>query len=162
MCSAALIGVACACASPARGANWDLSAGRSVTGPAAGQGIDAATVAFLTVGGTNDGGSASHFSPIATLGYIGSHHTSRGDLNRSVVLAGAGARYRFWRRMFVSEQVVATSTRTVALSSRFEFMTTLGIQVGPALLMARHVSNAHLVGGGPNHGETMLLVGLHL
>ncbi|MGH8112415.1 MAG: lipid A 3-O-deacylase, partial [Rhodanobacteraceae bacterium] len=77
-------------------------------------------------------------------------------------VVGAGARYRFFGPLFVSEQMVATSVRTSALSSRFEFMTTLGVRVGRFMLMGRHISNAHLIGGGPNHGETMLLVGVEL
>jgi len=102
----------------------------------------------------------ARFEPVATLGRVGSHHATQGGLNRAVVIAGGGVRYRFWRRLFLSEQIVATSARTSALSSRFEFMTTLGVRMGPVLLMGRHISNAHLIGGGPNHGETMLLFGV--
>ncbi|MER3547064.1 MAG: lipid A 3-O-deacylase, partial [Rhodanobacteraceae bacterium] len=74
---------------------------------------------------------------------------------------GAGGRYGRARGFFISEQIAATSARTSALSSRFEFMTTGGWQGDHLILMARHISNAHLIGGGPNHGETMLMVGVH-
>ncbi len=60
---------------------------------------------------------------------------------------------------FVSEQLAATSTRTGALSSRFEFMTGAGWEDGHFVAMLQHISNGHLVGGGKNRGETMLLAG---
>src|SRR6185437_6042581 len=52
------------------------------------------------------------------------------------------------------------STRTDALSSRFEFMTSAGWQNDRFVVMLRHISNAHLIGGGKNLGETMLLAGV--
>jgi hypothetical protein len=39
-------------------------------------------------------------------------------------------------------------------------MTSGGWQDGHFIVMLRHVSNAHLLGGGKNLGETMLLAGL--
>ncbi len=63
-------------------------------------------------------------------------------------------------RWFASEQLVATSTRTDALSSRIEFSTTVGWQRDHFIVMLRHISNGHIVGGGKNLGETMLLVGV--
>ncbi|TAN08624.1 MAG: hypothetical protein EPN38_01440 [Rhodanobacteraceae bacterium] len=147
---------------PVHATSFDLALGRSAAGPAAGSNIGDATVAFLTGAGLPHADGHARLVPIATLGWIGSHHTGQGRLDRSVWVAGAGLRYRFFRHLFVSEQITATSTRTSALSSRFEFMTTLGAQVGRLTLMARHMSNAHLIGGGPNHGETMLLIGIAL
>lgn len=162
VCGAAVLGLVFGYAMPARAAGFDLAAGRSAAGPAAGSGIGDATVAFLTVAPTIGDDDKVGFAPIGTLGWVGSHHTSQGHLDRSVFLAAGGLRYRFFRRFFVSEQIAVTSVRTSALSSRFEFMTTLGVQVGHVMLMARHISNAHLIGGGPNHGETMLLIGVKL
>lgn len=102
-----------------------------------------------------------HFEPIATLGWIGAHHTHRENLHNEVFLAGGGVRIvapnRHW---LVSEQLAATSTRTRTLSSRFEFMTSVGWQNGHFVMMLRHISNGHLVGGGRNLGETMLLAGI--
>jgi len=60
---------------------------------------------------------------------------------------------------FISEQPAATSTRTDALSSRFEFIASAGWQHGHFIVMLRHISNAHLF-GGKILGETMLLPGI--
>ena len=101
------------------------------------------------------------FEPIATLGWIGVHHTYRENLHHEVLLAGGGVRIvapnRHW---FASEQLAATSTRTDALSSRFEFMASAGWQDGRFVLQLRHVFNGRLIGGGKNLGETMLLAGM--
>lgn len=158
-CCAVLLGLAFGYGLPAHATTFDFDIGRSVAGRAAGD-ADAATVGFLTAIGLPGADARARLQPVGTLGWVGSHHVDRGDLDRSVVVGGAGARYRFLGPVFVSEQIVVTSTRTSALSSRFEFMTTLGVRLGRFLLMGRHISNAHLIGGGPNHGETMLLIGV--
>jgi len=41
-------------------------------------------------------------------------------------------------------------------------MTSLGWRDGRWMVMLRHVSNAHIIGGGRNLGETMLLAGVRL
>ncbi len=75
-------------------------------------------------------------------------------------VAGTGVRMmtanHHW---FLSEQLAVTSTRTDALSSRVEFMTSAGWQNGHFMVMLRHISNARLF-GGKNLGETMLLAGV--
>lgn len=90
--------------------------------------------------------------------HVAGDHTHRENLHHEVFLAGGGVRIvapnRHW---FASEQLAATSTRTGALSSRFEFMTSAGWQDGRFVLMLRHISNGRLIGGGKNLGETMLL-----
>ncbi|HEX7323823.1 MAG TPA: hypothetical protein VF292_00525 [Rhodanobacteraceae bacterium] len=159
-CCALVYCLTLACTLPAHATGIDLALGRSAPGPAAGRNIDDATVAFVAAFGWPGQDLSARFQPVATLGWVGSHHAAQGGLDEPVVVAGGGMRYRFWHRLFVSEQIVAASRRTSALSSRFEFVTTLGIHVGPVLLMGRHISNAHLIGGGPNHGETMLLIGV--
>ena len=82
-------------------------------------------------------------------------------MNNEVFLAAGGVRIitasHHW---FVSEQLAATSTRTDALSSRFEFMTSAGWQRGHFVVLLRHISNGHLLGGGKNLGGTMLLAGV--
>jgi hypothetical protein len=102
-----------------------------------------------------------HVEPIGTLGWIDSRNTRTDDLDHEVFVAGGGMRIlaanHHW---FVSEQLAATSTRTDALSSRLEFMTSGGWQGEHLVVMLRHVSNAHLLGGGKNLGETMLLGGV--
>ncbi|HEX7326149.1 MAG TPA: hypothetical protein VF292_12475 [Rhodanobacteraceae bacterium] len=74
-------------------------------------------------------------------------------------MGATGAQVGF-RDVFLSEQLTATSTETNALSSGSEFMTSLGLRLGPVVRVARHVSNGGLVGIGLNHGETMSLVGV--
>lgn len=160
-CCVLLLGMTVGYGLPAHATSFDLSAGRSVPGPAAGD-ADAATVAFLSAAGLPGAAVQGRLQPVGTLGWIGPHDVNRGGLNHGVAVAGAGARYRFFGPLFVSEQIVATSTRTSALSSRFEFMSTVGATIGRVTLMVRHISNAHWIGGGPNHGETMLLVGVEL
>lgn len=161
LCVVVSIGAAMAWARaiPAHATSFVAVAGRSVPGPAAGEGLTAATAAFFGVVDNKNNIGPLYWAPVGTVGWIGSHHTHRGHLNRSVFLGAAGARIGF-RDFFLSEQLAATSTRTSALSSRLEFMTTLGVQWGQLAVMARHVSNGGIVGGGSNHGETMLLIGI--
>jgi hypothetical protein len=152
-----LAAMACvlACA-PAWAAGFDLAAGPSVTAS------ERSTAAvFASVFGEPPAGGNARFAPIGTLGWIDSRNTSKDDLDHEVFVAGGGVRMLAAnRRWFASEQLVATGTRTGALSSRFEFMTTVGWQDGHFIVMLRHVSNAHLLGGGRNLGETMLLGGV--
>lgn len=151
--------VALAClltCAPALATGFDLVAGPSVTSSER----TTASV-FASAFGEPPGDDRAHIEPIGTLGWVDSRDTRRDDLNHEVFLAGGGVRLltanRHW---FVSEQLVATSARTDALSSRFEFMTSAGWESGRFVVMLRHVSNAHIIGGGKNLGETMLLAGL--
>jgi hypothetical protein len=137
-------------------AGFDLTAGPSVTSS------ERTTAAvFASVFGERPEDNRIHFEPIGTIGWVDSRNTRKDDLDHEVFLAGGGVRIlaanHHW---FVSEQLAATSTRTDALSSRFEFMTSAGWQDGHFIVMLRHISNAHLLGGGKNLGETMLLGGV--
>lgn len=137
-------------------ANFDLAAGPSATSS------ERTTAAvFASAFGTAPANGKIHFTPIGTLGWIDSRHTRKEDLDHEVGLAALGVRAdtpgRHW---FASEQIAYTSTRTNALSSRFEFMTSAGWQDGHFIVLLRHISNAHLLGGGRNLGETMLLAGV--
>jgi hypothetical protein len=140
----------------ANAAGFDVIAGPTVT-----SGQRTAPAAFASAFGQSPANGRWQFEPIGTVGWIGAHHTHRERLHRDVFLAGGGVRIltpgQHW---FVSEQVAATSQETDALSSRFEFMTSLGWQRGRFVVMARHVSNGHLIGHGKNMGETMLLAGV--
>lgn len=135
---------------------FDLAAGPTVTSSER-----SAAAVFASIFGEPPEDGRTRFEPIATLGWIGAHHTYRENLHHEIFLAGGGVRIvapnRHW---FASEQLAATSTRTDALSSRFEFMTSAGWQDGHFVVMLRHVSNGRLVGGGRNLGETMLLAGI--
>jgi hypothetical protein len=141
----------------ANATGFDLVAGPSATS----SGRTTAAV-FASAFGTAVDDGRVYVEPIGTLGWIDSRNSSsRHDLDHQVFLAGGGVRIltanRHW---FVSEQIVATSARTDALSSRFEFMTSVGWEHGHFIAQLRHSSNAHLLGGGENLGETMLLAGV--
>ena len=151
LCALACL-IACA---PTWAASLDLTAGPSITSSERTTGA-----IFASVFGERAKDGNNHFEPIGTLGWVDARNTHTDDLNHQVLLAGGGVRMvtanQHW---FLSEQLVATSTRTDALSSRFEFMTSAGWQDGHFIVMLRHVSNAHLF-GGKNLGETMLLAGV--
>lgn len=140
----------------AAGADYTFTAGPSVT--SAGHHTEA--VFFSAYGATTEDGHA-HFAPIVSAGWMAPHATHEDHLHHTVGLAAAGVRWQSpQRRWFASEQLAAVSQRTEALSSRFEFMTSVGWQHGYFVVMLRHISNAHVLGGGKNLGETMLLAGV--
>jgi hypothetical protein len=147
--------VLAATAAPA--AEFDLTGGASAT---AGLRWAPAAFADVTVASPDDG--HAHFQAVGSIGAIGSRSTGHDDLDHTVFLAAAGLRYGREDGLFIGEQIAATSTRTGALSSRFEFMTTLGWRDGRWMVMLRHISNAQILGGGPNLGETMLLAGVRI
>lgn len=143
-----------ACA-PACGAGFDVVAGASATSSQRFTGAAFASLFEEAPAGDR------RIGPIATLGWIDARHTQHDDLGHQVFLAAGGARLvTLDHRWFFSEQLAATSARTDALSSRFEFMTGAGWQSRRFIVMLRHVSNAHVLGGGKNLGETMLLTGV--
>ena len=140
---------------PAWAAGFDLAAGPSITSSER-----TTSAIFASVFGEGPDDNQAHIRPIGTLGWINARNTRTDDLNHQVFLGGGGVRFvtanQHW---FISEQLAATSTRTDALSSRFEFMTSAGWQRGHFIVILRHISNAHLF-GGKNLGETMLLAGV--
>jgi len=152
-----LVAAAClAICTPALATGFDLVAGPSVTSSERTTGA-----IFASVFGERPEDNRIHFEPIGTLGWVNSRNTRTDDLDHEVFLAAGGVRIvAANHRWFVSEQLAATSARTDALSSRFEFMTSAGWQNGHFIMMLRHVSNAHILGGGKNLGETMLLAGM--
>ncbi len=119
------------------------------------------TAIFASAFGESLAGNRIQFEPIGTIGWLDSRDTRKSNLNHQVWLAAGGVRVASpKRRWFVSEQIAATSARTDALSSPFEFMTSIGWQGGHFIVQLRHISNAHLLGGGKNVGETMILAGV--
>lgn len=81
-------------------------------------------------------------------------------------LLAAGARLRYgsqdnwYHHLFFSFQPALHTGRTRALSSAYEFVSTLGWQARRFSVQIRHISNGSL--HEPNCGETMLLVGVRL
>lgn len=139
-----------------RAQEFSLSAGPSVTSAHRETG---AIFAQLFGDAPEDG--RIHFEPIGSLGWFDARNTSREHMDHDVFIASGGVRIvaanHHW---FVGEQIGATSGRTDALSSRFEFMTSIGCQIDRFVIQLQHVSNGHLLGGGRNLGETMLLAGV--
>lgn len=108
------------------------------------------------------------WSPDVSLGWIDGRHVasdnSRYTNRDSVALVAAGARFHFgeagdwYQPLFFSEQLAATNHATHALSSHYQFVSTLGWQAKHFSVALRHVSNGGL--HRPNTGETMALVGV--
>lgn len=82
----------------------------------------------------------------------------------SVALVAAGARLRtsdesaWFHPLFFSFQLAGTNHATQALSSHYQFVSTLGLQFKHVSFGIRHISNGGL--HDPNSGETMALVGV--
>lgn len=115
------------------------------------------------------GNTGLAWSPDVSLGWINGRDPARYRLYRystrpDAWLGAAGVRLRFananawYSPLFFSFQPALHGGRTLALSSSYEFVSTLGWQEKHWSLQIRHVSNGdlHL----PNRGETMALLGL--
>jgi hypothetical protein len=109
------------------------------------------------------------WSPDVSLGWIDGRGLDRyrGDEFEAydpVALLAAGARFRYgtpdawYRPLFFSFQLAGINHTTQALSSHYQFVSTLGWQGKHLSFQLRHVSNGGL--NGPNRGETMALVGV--
>lgn len=115
------------------------------------------------------GSSAFTWAPDVTAGWIDGRDIAYFQHDRYTtrdhiwMLAG-GVRLRYnapdawYRRLFFSFQPTLHSGRTQALSSSYEFTSTLGWQSTHWLVAIRHSSNAFL--HMPNRGENMLLMGI--
>ncbi len=150
---------------PAHAAHLQLEVGPSY--------MDGWGTAAVFVEGVGDarhiGNSRWSWSPDLSLGWIegrnvaryrDSRYTTRDD----VWLLAAGVRFQHHdadgggRGWFVSWQPAATHGRTQALSSPYEFVTTMGWQGRQLSFQLRHISNAGL--HEPNRGETLALIGV--
>lgn len=109
------------------------------------------------------------WSPDVSAGWIDSRDVARyrGDAygtDHAVVLVAAGARFHYgdagawYRPLFFSFQLAGTSQTTQALSTHYQFVSTLGWQGEHLSFQIRHISNGSL--HKPNRGETMALVGV--
>ena len=115
------------------------------------------------------GDSLFSWSPDASIGWIDGRDISRYRQNAystqdSIWIASAGGRFSYgnatdwYRSLFFSFQPAIHSGRTQALSSAYEFISTLGWQGRRFSFQLRHISNGSL--HEPNRGETMALVGV--
>ncbi|MGC1550042.1 MAG: acyloxyacyl hydrolase [Rhodanobacter sp.] len=115
------------------------------------------------------GTSSLTWSPDISLGWIDGRSVERYRYSRyttedSAWLIATGVRIHYgnatdwYRSLFFSFQPVLHSGRTQALSSVYEFASTLGWQGKRFSVQIRHISNGSL--HEPNRGETMALVGV--
>ncbi len=99
------------------------------------------------------------FAPAFALGHFAPRpNPPNARLDHAVWLGAAGARLYLWRSLYLGFALATSHGKTDALSTPYEFMSSLGWQGGHWQVMFRHVSNGDL--HEPNHGETMLLAGL--
>jgi len=115
------------------------------------------------------GDSRFSWSPDVSLGWLDGRAIARYDGGRYTTrdqvwaLAG-GARLHYgddsdwYRSLFFSFQPALQTGRTQALSTPYEFVSTLGWQGRRFSVQVRHISNGNL--HHPNRGETMALLGV--
>ncbi len=149
-------------ATQAAAAQLELQAGRSYMDR------HPTTAAFVEVVFASHPLGETRFSwaPDLSLGWIegrdvARYRGQRFDTADAVWLGAAGVRLRHRdvdRGWFVSEQLAGIHGRTQALSSGYQFVSTLGWQGQRLSMQLRHVSNGGL--HDPNRGETMLLLGV--
>lgn len=116
------------------------------------------------------GQSRFTWSPDVSIGYIKGRDTDRYSdshpgVTSNVWIGAAGARLHYgsagdwYQPFFFSFQLAGTAGgRTQALSSGYEFVSTLGWQYKNVSFQVRHISNGSFQ--EPNRGETMALVGI--
>jgi hypothetical protein len=130
----------------------------------------AAAIFVEAMGGERGiGFSTMSLQPVASLGWIGGRNVARYDGSRysaqheTEVLAG-GARFHvgdqqaWYKSLFFGFELAYNQKATRALSSHYEFMSTLGWQGKRFSFQLRHISNGGI--HDPNRGETMALVGI--
>lgn len=100
-----------------------------------------------------------HWAPELGLGHFNARPDLPGiRLDNDVWVGAVGARLYLWRNAFFGFQGALTDGKTDALSTPYEFVSTLGWQGHHWQVMVRHISNDDF--HEPNHGETMLLLGV--
>ncbi len=98
------------------------------------------------------------WQPRVDIGVVRSRHPALANLDRTVWVAAAGARFpHLWKNAFFSFQLAAATPHTGALSSTQQFVSSLGWKQGRITVMVRHISNGST--HEPNYGESMLLLG---
>jgi hypothetical protein len=115
------------------------------------------------------GDSRFSWSPDVSLGWLDGRNIARFDGGRyttrdQIWLLAGGARLHYgeaddwYRPLFLSFQPALHTGRTQALSTPYEFVSSLGWQGRRFSVEIRHISNGNL--HHPNRGETMALVGV--
>lgn len=109
------------------------------------------------------------WSPDVSLGWIDSrdvarYHGHRYPTRDVVALVAGGVRFHhgdasdWYQPLFASAQLAAINHTTLALTSHYQFVSTVGWQAKHFSVAIRHISNGGL--NGPNRGETMALIGV--
>jgi hypothetical protein len=99
------------------------------------------------------------WAPALALGYVEARpDNERARLNNDVWVFAGGARAYLWHDLFFGFQLATTHGKTDALSTPYEFVSSLGWQGGHWQVMVRHISNGDF--HEPNHGETMVMAGV--
>lgn len=117
------------------------------------------------------GSTRFSWAPDVSAGWINGRNVRRYRHDRytmadSVWPVAAGARFYYgtesdwYHRLFFSFQPALHTGRTRALSSAYEFTSTLGWQGKRFSVEVRHISNGSF--HEPNCGETMVLLGVRL
>lgn len=161
----ALVLTLLAAAAPATAARLEVQAARSyMDGHGANAAFVEAVFAPQPLGHTR-----FTWAPDVSVGWIDGRQLTAYDGSRynsrsSVALAAGGARFHYgeagdwYRPLFFTAQLAATNHTTHALSSHYQFVSTLGWQARHFSVAIRHISNGGL--HTPNSGETMALVGI--
>lgn len=150
---------------PALAAHVELQAGRST--------MDSHAVNTVFVEGVFAahplGDSGLRWAPDVSLGWIAGrdlarYRDARPGTRDAIWLAAGGVRVQaggprdWYRHFYGSFQLAVHGSRTQALSTAYEFVSTLGWQWHHLSVQVRHVSNGNF--HQPNRGETMALAGV--
>ena len=150
---------------PAAAARLEIQGGRSY--------MDSYATNTVFVEGVFDehrlGDTRFSWSPDVSLGWLDGRNIARFDGNRyttrdQIWLLAGGARLHYgdasdwYRSLFLSFQPALHTGRTQALSTPYEFVSSLGWQGRRFSVQIRHISNGNL--HHPNRGETMALLGV--
>ena len=151
---------------PAAATELNLEAGRSFMASR-----DGSTAAFVEAVFDEHrfGDSRFGWAPDLSVGWIDGRNlphsrNPRYDTDERVLLLAGGVRLRYgemddwYRNLFFSFQLAAQDGRTRALSSGYEFVSTVGYTWHHLSLQLRHISNGGL--RKPNWGETAVLAGI--
>lgn len=151
---------------PAAAAHLEVQGGRSYMDH---HGTNAAFVEAIFAPHAIGSSGRLDWSPDVSAGWIDGrdvrrYRSAQFDTRPPVALLAAGARFHYgapdawYRPVFFSFQVAGVNHTTQALSSHYQFVSTLGWQGEHLSFQVRHISNGSL--NGPNRGETMALVGV--
>jgi hypothetical protein len=154
---------------PAMAARFELQGGVSYMGSPSNGDDTPAAFGEVIFDPSQIGSSNFTWSPDVTAGWIDGRNIPKYNMDRyttrdDIWLLAGGVRVHYgpanawYQPFFLSFQPAVHTGRTQALSSVYEFVTTVGYQGNHWSLGVRHISNASF--HEPNRGETMLVAGI--